>query len=121
MIHGYKPVNGISVNAGLTSTTSDSAGKYILLGLAPGTHNVVPSSSEAVCLPNSQSVEIGFDVLGVNFKAYRVNALTVDSFSNQTVNIVYAGASGQVREIQQSSGVGGPWMPFSTNTVGPNG
>jgi hypothetical protein len=121
IIHGYKPTNGFSVGAGSTSTTSDSTGKYILFGLAAGTHNVLPSSSEAVCLPNSRSVDVAFDVPGLNFTAYRINALTVDSFSNQTVNVVYAGASGQVREVQRAPGLGGSWTPYSTNTVGPNG
>jgi hypothetical protein len=121
IIHGHKPTNGFSVSAGSTSTTSDSTGMYILFGLAPGTQTVTPSSPDAVCIPNSRSLDLASDMLGVDFKAYRINALTVDSFSNQTVNVVYAGASGQVREVQRASGLGGSWTPYATNTVGPNG
>jgi hypothetical protein len=120
-IYGYKPPSGIGVVVGSASATSNKDGKYIVFGVSPGTHTVVPSSPEVVCIPNNRPVDVSSDVLGVDFKAYRVNALTEDGYANQIMTVVYAGASGQVVEILKAVAIDASWSPFATNTVEANG
>jgi hypothetical protein len=120
-IYGYKPGTGIDVTAGSASATSDRNGRYIVFGVSPGTHTVVPSSPEVVCIPNNRQVGVSADVLDIDFKAYRVNALTEDGYVNQIMTVVYAGASGQVVEILKAPAIDAPWSPFSTNIVEANG
>jgi hypothetical protein len=120
-IHGFRPDQGVSVQSGGASTVSDPKGNYILLNFEPGTHSVVPSSAEAVCIPNSRSVNVASDILGIDFKSYRFNGLTIDAVSAQGQTVVVAGRSGDVHEMQRSGSINGQWTSFSTNTVGTEG
>jgi hypothetical protein len=119
-IHG-KPRNDIIVQCSNLSGTSDSMGNYVVFGVSPGNHSIVPTSPEAAVIPNSRALEVSSDLLSIDFKAYPLNGLTVDAVSNQDQTVVLAGQSGDRYEVQQSQAIVGPWTNLSTNTVGPNG
>src|SRR5687768_8111712 len=72
-IHGFRPAQGILVQCSGVSASSDDSGNFVLFGIEPGTHNVVPSSADVVCIPNSRSINVSADILGIDFKAYRFN------------------------------------------------
>ena len=116
-----KPQDGITVQCNSVSGSSDSAGNYVVFGVSPGNHNIVPTSPDAVVIPNSRALEVSSDLLDIDFKAYPFNGLTVDAISNQDQTVVLAGQSGDRYEVQQSQAIAGPWTNLSTNTVGPNG
>jgi hypothetical protein len=92
-----------------------------VFGVTPGNHNIVPTSPDAVVIPNSKALSVSFDMLGIDFKAYPFNGLTVDAVSNQNQTVVLAGQSGDRYEVQQSQAIAGPWTNLSTNTVGSDG
>jgi hypothetical protein len=121
LIHGFRPAQGISVEGGGTSALSDSAGNYVLFGVSPGNHNIVPTSPEAVVIPNSRALSVSSDILGIDFKAYLFYGLTIEDVSNQNLTVVLAGQSGDTFEVQTSQGLTGQWTTLSTNTVGPSG
>jgi hypothetical protein len=61
------------------------------------------------------------DIIQVDFKAYRLNVLTIDAVSSQTQTVVVAGQSGAAFEVKASQNIAGPWTILSTNIIGANG
>jgi hypothetical protein len=119
-ITGYRPAEGIVVSTVGTTTTNKPNGNYRLVGVAFGPNTLVPSGSNAFCIPSSRSVDVIADMFGIDFKAYLTNGLTVDGYSNNTMTLVYAGVPGQVHETHRSPDLTS-WSSISTNTVGTNG
>jgi hypothetical protein len=120
-IHGFKPSQGIVVQGGSVSGTSDASGGYVVFGLDPGSHNLVPASPDAVVIPNSRTLSVLSDVIDVDFKAYPFNGLTIEAVSNQNQTVVLSGQSGNTFEVQITQNIAGPWTILSTNTIGANG
>lgn len=121
-IHGFRPPQGIVVQCSNdVSGTSDARGDYIVFGVAPGSHNLVPTSPDAAVLPNSRMLSVLSDLIDVDFKAYRLNGLTIEAVSSQDQTVVLAGQSGNIYEVQTSQNIAGPWTNLSTNTISPNG
>ena len=116
-----KPRGGITVQVGAASAISDPDGNYIVFGVSSGNHNIVPTSPEAVVIPNSRALNVTADLLGIDFKAYPFNGLTIDAVSNPDQTVVLAGQPGHTYEVQQSQTITGPWTNLSTNTIGANG
>ena len=92
-----------------------------MFGVDPGSHNLVPTSPDSVAIPNSRALNILSDILGIDFKAYPFNGLTIDAVSNQEQTVVLAGSSGDRFEVQRSQGITGSWTILSTNIIGQNG
>src|SRR6185503_1421817 len=118
-IRGYIPEGGFPVYAGATSTVSTASGSYILWGLPAGNYSVAPSSSAALVIPNTLSVSVGSDLLGIDFKSYQFNAFTVQGYSNNVAHFVFVGTNSFTYEVQMSADLVN-WTPFSTNSVGPD-
>lgn len=118
-IYGYRIPSGLGVAASGNSAVTDSALLYFL-GLDPGSHTVMPTDPGYVYIPPSQNVTVGPDRVGVNFKAYRRNALSVESATNALLHLIYAGNPGDTLNIEVSPNLQ-QWNFLSTHTVGANG
>jgi hypothetical protein len=117
LITGYVPVGGIPIYGGSTSAVSSASGSYTLWGLPAGSHTVTPSSPTMIALPNSQTIAVGPDILNVDFKVYRYNGLTVESYSNNVAHLIFAGTNTLSYEVQTGTNLI-DWSPISTNVVG---
>jgi hypothetical protein len=119
-VHGFGIAGGISVAAGKHSAITDGDGNYRLDGLNVGSYLVIPAAAGIVFVPASTPVTVGPDALGINFKAYWLNALVVEELTNNMMHFVFAGTNGQAYRVQSCTNVV-HWETFSTNTVGTNG
>jgi len=111
--------SGLPVYSGSTSAVTTATGNYIFSGLAPGNHTLTPSLAGIIALPNSQTISLGPDALGVNFKTYRTNAFTVEAYNNSVMHLIFAGTNTLTYEVQTSTNLPN-WLPYSTNNVGPD-
>jgi hypothetical protein len=119
-VHGFGIAGGISVSSGALSNLTDGDGDYRLDGLKAGSYSVTPSAAGVVFVPASTPVTVGPDALGINFKAYWLNALVVEELTNNLMHFVFAGTNGQTYRVQSCTNFV-HWETFSTNTVGTNG
>jgi len=92
-------------------------GVYSLAPLTAGEYAVTPTSADFLFVPNDRLVTVGPDQLGVNFKAYRWNALSLDEATSNQLKLVYAGTNGHTIRLLASSNLI-DWVTVSTNTVG---
>jgi hypothetical protein len=118
-VWGRTLVDKVSVLAGLNSTTTSNQGSYDLSGLLPATYTVTPSNANYVFVPASAQVTVGPDNEGIDFKAYRHNALSLEDVTNQTMHVVFAGGSGQSCRLLSSSNLLN-WTPFTNHVIGPS-
>jgi fibronectin-binding autotransporter adhesin len=116
-ITGYVPIGGIPVYGGSTSALSSASGTYTLWGLPAGSHTVTPSSPTMIALPDSQTIAVGPDILNLDFKSYRYNGFTVESYSNNVAHLIFAGTNTLSYEVQTGTNLV-DWTPISTNVVG---
>lgn len=64
------PLPGVTVTAGSASDTTDSAGDYVLAGLADGAYTVTPASAGYAFTPGARSVTVsGADLAAQDFSA----------------------------------------------------
>jgi hypothetical protein len=120
-ITGYTtPSNGITLSAGSLSVPAGANGQYALRGLLTGSYTVTPICSEAVFLLSNQVVNLGPDVVGLDFHSYRSNALTMERVSTGIVRSVFAGEAGQTHRVLFSPDLQ-QWHPYSTNMVQSSG
>ncbi|MEO7297153.1 MAG: choice-of-anchor Q domain-containing protein [Verrucomicrobiota bacterium] len=118
-ILGYISAADMTVTANSPSAVS-SDGSYALNGFNTGNYLVVPSASDAIFVASNQTVNVGPDVLNVNFYSYRSNAFAIFRLTNNVQNLVFAGAKGKIFEVQTSTNLVN-WSPYSTNTIEANG
>jgi hypothetical protein len=115
-------VRGNTLRDDVTLTGAGSAttskGWFSLEGVAAGYYSVTPTHSNYLFLPASQLVTAGPDQLGVDFRAYRWNALSLDDATNGVLHFVFAGTNGTTWRVLVSTNLG-TWTPILTNTVGP--
>lgn len=104
----------ITVDAATLSTTN---GWYLTVGQAAGVHTVTPSHPAYLFVPASRVVSVGPDQLNVDFKAYRWNALSLESAANGVLHLAFAGTNGQSYRMLASSNLV-DWFPVSTNSTG---
>jgi hypothetical protein len=69
---------------------------------------------------SNQLVNVGPDILGVDFHSYRSNALIIERISGPAVHGIFAGEAGQTWRVLISSDLSA-WTPWSTNTAGSSG
>ncbi len=115
VVSGYGK-NGLQVSADTYSTSTSVDGSYTIWA-PPGNYDVTPEGSNVVCLPNQRPVILDSDLLGVNFKSYRLNALTVEAREPNGLYLIYAGEAGQTHAILADGDLS-EWQPISTNMVG---
>jgi hypothetical protein len=118
-ISGFTFVEEVSVTASSSTTSTTNHGAYNLGSLSSGTWSVTPQSPSYLFLPNNQSVTVGPDQLGVDFKAYRWNAMSLEGMTNNTIHVILAGTN-SVSYRLLSSGNLRQWSPVATNTIGPS-
>jgi hypothetical protein len=119
-IMGYGGSNGVTISAG-TITSNVGVGRYYLRHVPEGTYPLAPRA-DAVFLPASRIITVGpSNVLDADFMSYRINALTMASHSNGSIQIVFAGSNGQSHAFQGARDPMGAWEAFATNVVGTNG
>ncbi|HWH71971.1 MAG TPA: choice-of-anchor Q domain-containing protein, partial [Candidatus Sulfotelmatobacter sp.] len=119
LISGFTFRSEISVSAGAAAVSTTNQGRYSLEGLAAGTYAVAPDPANYLCLPSSRSVTVGPDQVGVDFKAYQWNALSLEDATNRLMHLVFAGTQGQTYRVLESIDLVG-WLPVATNTIGPS-
>jgi hypothetical protein len=89
-------------------------GNYSLEGLGTGPYTVTPSDSNYNFFPANRLISVGPDQVGVDFKAYRWNALSLESFSGGTLRLLFAGTNGLSYRVLFSTNLT-DWIPVSTN------
>jgi hypothetical protein len=119
-ITGYMPPGGIAVQGGSTSAVSTASGIYTLWNLPAGSYMVAPSSAAIVAVPPSQTLAVGPDAVGVDFRSYRFNAFTVEGYTNDIAHLIFAGTNTLNYEVQTGTNLV-DWIPISTNVVGSDG
>jgi hypothetical protein len=87
-------------------------------GLNTGSYLIDPQNTNYLFVPASYSLTVGPDRLGVDFKAYHWNEVSVDELTNSVVHLVFPGSDGQGCFLQASGDLH-QWQTISTNTVGP--
>jgi hypothetical protein len=108
------------VNVGSNSVPVDESGFYTFTGLTPGTHMVAPTAPETRFVPGRRVVQVGPDSTGIDFNAYRLNALVVETSTNRDFQIVFAGEIEGTYRTEVSTDLI-EWSVYSTNRTDTNG
>ena len=104
-------------SAGTTNVAVTNAGTYWFRTLPAGSCVITPSNASYVFVPNTRSFTLGPDQINADFKAYHWNTINIDSTTNLTLHLVYAGTNGQTYRMLTASNLTGPWLPVATNTL----
>ena len=83
------------------------------------TYFVTPSDPNYVFIPGNIPVTVGPDKVGIDFKAYHINALSLEDVTNQTMHIIVGGANGQMYHLLSSSNLF-DWTTVTNTIVGPS-
>jgi hypothetical protein len=118
-ISGFTFVEEAAVTAGSSATNTFNHGFYNLGGLSAGTWSVTPQSPSYLFLPGNRSVTVGPDQIGVNFKAYLWNAMSLEGVTNSSIHVIVPGTNGVSYRLL-SSGDLRQWTPMATNVMGPS-
>jgi hypothetical protein len=116
-VSGLPLSDQVAITAAGTTTATTNRGTFRLDGLAHGTYSLNPAHSNYVFIPALQQITVGPDRLGVEFKAYRWNSLTVSDLSNNVVHLIYAGTNGETHRVLASTDLI-DWSAVATNMVG---
>jgi hypothetical protein len=119
-IRGYLSPQGVVVNVASNSVPVDASEFYTFTGLSPGTHLVTPTATETRFVPGRRVVQVGPDDIGIDFNAYRLNALEVETSTNRGYQIVFAPAIEGTYHTEVSTNLV-DWSLYSTNTADTNG
>jgi hypothetical protein len=106
------------VNSGNVTTSTTNHGFY---NLEPPTGPAVitPSEKDYFFVPPAASITVGPDVIGLDFHAYRWNALSFEAADTSSLHVTLAGTNGATYEVLSSPDLKS-WTPFSTNVMGPS-
>jgi hypothetical protein len=119
-VRGYLSQAGVVVNVGSNSVPVDASGFYTFTGLTPGSYTATPASLETRFVPSNRVFQVGPDNPDMDFKAYRLNAIAVETFTNADLQIVYAGdIDGMYRTLASTNLI--DWALYSTNRTDTNG
>jgi len=120
VIHGR--VSGVTlideVSIAVDATTFNTTnGWFMTVGQTAGMHTVTPSHPAYLFVPANRAISVGPDQLNVDFKAYRWNALSLESATNGVLHLAFAGTNGASYRMLASSNLV-DWFPISTNSTG---
>jgi hypothetical protein len=108
-----------TVTADHVVTLTTNQGAYSLL-VADTSFAISPSSADYVFNPPSQTFGLTSNQIGINFQAYRRNAITLGAPSAISFNFAFAGTNGQEFRVETSTNFTS-WTPMATNTIGAAG
>jgi hypothetical protein len=119
-ISGLMPTDQATVTTGYYSTRTTNQGAYALLVDEAPAFTISPANANYVFDPPTRTVSFGSNQTGVNFQAYRMNAITLGLPSAISLNLAFAGTNGQQFRVETSTNFTG-WTPIATNTIGAAG
>ncbi|HWW00972.1 MAG TPA: choice-of-anchor Q domain-containing protein [Candidatus Acidoferrum sp.] len=120
-ISGYAASpGGMTVASGAISASVRADGIYGLAGLPAGVSAVVPRCADAVFVPGSRVVSVPPDIMGVDFYAYRSNALMIVAGSTNALQLRLAGQPGRTYSLLISTNLQ-TWFHCATNTTTSDG
>jgi hypothetical protein len=105
----------VTFSAGSTNVAVTNSGTFWFRTLAAGSCVIMPSNANYVFVPNARSYTLGPDQLDADFKAYGWNTINMESVSNGTLQLRYAGTNGQTYRVLTTTNLTGPWLPEATN------
>jgi hypothetical protein len=109
----------VTIVIGSSNLVTTNLGTYGVSAFAAGFYTVTPTSPDYLFIPANCPLTVGPDQLGVNFKAYRWNTLSLESCMNGVLHCVIADTNGQTCRVLTSTDLI-QWLPISTNTLGPS-
>src|SRR5204862_5322600 len=113
-IRGYLNPGGVVVSVGSNSVPVDASGFYTFTGLTPGTYLVNPDAAETRFVPGRHVVNVGPNSTDIEFNAYRLNALTVETSTNPGFQVVFAGEIEGTYRTEVSTNLI-DWLSYSSN------
>jgi sugar lactone lactonase YvrE len=113
-------LTNVSVSVGGASSNSAGTGPFTIHGLAAGNYMVTPTLTNYLFVPATQSVTLGPDVIGLQFKGYQLNALSPEPPTNGSARFVLAGQAGDTWQIQRSTNLSS-WQTIGPVTIPTNG
>jgi hypothetical protein len=109
----------VTIAISTSNLVTTNMGTYGVSAFAAGSYTVTPTSPNYLFVPANCPLTVGPDQLGVNFKAYRWNTLSLDAVTNGVMHCVIADTNGQTCRVLTSTDLI-QWLPISTNTIGPS-
>jgi hypothetical protein len=120
-ITGYLGAPGaIRIEAGSTAASPDLSGNYALHNCLAGHQPGAAKLAGAVFVLSNRLVNVGPDIIGIDFHSYRSNALVMERISSGVVRGLYAGEAGQTYQTYVSTTFP-EWTIYSTNTAQSSG
>jgi hypothetical protein len=85
----FRPLHGTRLTAlGPTSaSTTTLTETYVLRGLVAGSYVITPQAEEALFFPRFRPVNVSTDVVAVDFKSFRQNALNLESYGTRILSV----------------------------------
>ncbi len=124
VLTGGTPLSGVVVSDGTRSATTDVLGKYVVVGVPPGSYTLTPTRSGVTFVPVSRSVTVGAsDVTGQDFATTVVNAApTVATAAAATPSPVVSGVTSVLSVLGADpdgpeSGLTYTWLATSGNAA----
>ena len=84
----------VTMVIGSSNLGTTNRGTYGASAFAAGSYTVTPTSSAYLFIPANRPVTVGPDQFGVNFKAYRWNALSLEAVTNGSMYCIIADTNG---------------------------
>jgi hypothetical protein len=92
-------------------------GSYAIHGLGATTYVVTPNTANYLFIPANQLVTMGPDKVGVDFKSYTWQALTLEEITNGSMHLIFALSNAPTFRVFASADLQ-QWSVISTNSVG---
>jgi hypothetical protein len=115
-VSGHTLRDEVTIVIGSSNIVTTNLGSYGMSAFAAGAYTVTPTSPNYLFIPANHPLTVGPDQFGINFKAYRWNALSLESTTNGVMHCVIADTNGQTYRVLTSTDLV-QWLPVSTNTV----
>lgn len=118
-VSGHTLWDEVTIVIGSSNLVTTNLGSYGVSAFAAGSYTVTPTSPDYLFIPATRPLTVGPDQLGVNFKAYHWNALSLEAVTNGALYCIIADTNGLTCRVLTSTNLV-QWLPVSTNTVGPS-
>jgi hypothetical protein len=119
VITGLMQGDQATIISGHEATQTTNGGGYSFV-VDDASLSIWPTNANYVFAPPTQTLSLASNQTGVNFQAYRLNAIELVQTFDNSVNLAFAGTNGQSFRIEVSSNLSS-WTPIATNTIGASG